>query len=151
MFSWTPRTADLNRPVTPRDLLRHDRRAIFAHVMSWGLALTLLPAVFLGLFLAYAEDVPRRVEFGDLVLLAAQQFLAPALLLGMTIGVPVAFSRTACGPFALVCLWHGLLHRTPFRLLTFLEDAHLRGVLRQVGSSYEFRHVELQQHLAGSP
>ncbi len=151
LFSWSSRTADLERPVTPRDLLRHDGQAFLAHVMSWGLALPLLFAVFLGLFFAYDKDIPRQVELGDLLLPATQQLLAPALFIGLAIGVPVAFSRTACGPFVLACLWHGLLRRTPFRLLAFLEDAHLRGVLRQIGGSYEFRHVELQQHLAGSP
>jgi hypothetical protein len=33
--------------------------------------------------------------------------------------------------------------------MMFLEDAHRnRGVLRQVGAVYEFRHLELQRHLA---
>ncbi|RVX45162.1 NACHT domain-containing protein [Nonomuraea polychroma] len=36
----------------------------------------------------------------------------------------------------------------PWRLWRFLEDAHLRGVLRQVGGAWQFRHVLLQTHLA---
>ena len=31
---------------------------------------------------------------------------------------------------------------------TFLADAYRRGVLRQSGAVYQFRHVRLQQHLA---
>jgi len=32
--------------------------------------------------------------------------------------------------------------------VTFLADAHQRGVLRQAGAVYQFRHLELQRHLA---
>jgi len=32
--------------------------------------------------------------------------------------------------------------------MPFLEDAHQRGVLRQQGAVYQFRHVMLQTHLA---
>jgi hypothetical protein len=38
--------------------------------------------------------------------------------------------------------------RLPWRVLPFLEDAHRRGVLRQVGATYQFRHIRLQQQLA---
>ncbi|WP_436954287.1 hypothetical protein [Streptomyces sp. SudanB182_2057] len=38
----------------------------------------------------------------------------------------------------------------PRDLMTFLRDAHEhRGVLRQVGPVYQFRHLDLQRHLAG--
>jgi hypothetical protein len=30
----------------------------------------------------------------------------------------------------------------------FLADAHQRGVLRQAGAVYQFRHIELQHRLA---
>ncbi|MFC9685685.1 NACHT domain-containing protein [Streptomyces sp. NPDC056948] len=36
----------------------------------------------------------------------------------------------------------------PLRLMTFLEDAHQRGVLRQAGGVYSFRHIELRDRLA---
>jgi hypothetical protein len=32
--------------------------------------------------------------------------------------------------------------------MTFLGDAHRRGVLRQAGAVYQFRHARLQDHLA---
>jgi hypothetical protein len=37
----------------------------------------------------------------------------------------------------------------PVPVLPFLADAHRRGVLRQVGSTYQLRHAELQRRLAG--
>jgi hypothetical protein len=36
----------------------------------------------------------------------------------------------------------------PWRLFAFLEDAHRRGVLRQAGTVWQFRHALLQDHLA---
>jgi hypothetical protein len=38
--------------------------------------------------------------------------------------------------------------RLPWRTLSFLADAHRRGVLRQVGGAYQFRHIRLQEQLA---
>ncbi|CCH33067.1 hypothetical protein ABZ816_33675 [Actinosynnema sp. NPDC047251] len=38
--------------------------------------------------------------------------------------------------------------RLPVRIVAFLDDAHRRGVLRQVGATYQFRHLRLHQYLA---
>ncbi|MBV9484834.1 MAG: hypothetical protein JO246_02130 [Frankiaceae bacterium] len=45
-------------------------------------------------------------------------------------------------------LWLGLRGRLPLRAMAFLDDAHRRGVLRQFGAVYQFRHGRLQDHLA---
>jgi hypothetical protein len=40
-------------------------------------------------------------------------------------------------------------HHVPWDLMAFLQDAHEhRGVLRQAGAVYQFRHINLQHHLA---
>ncbi|MGI8334433.1 NACHT domain-containing protein [Actinomadura scrupuli] len=38
--------------------------------------------------------------------------------------------------------------RLPWRTMAFLADAHRRGVLRQAGALYQFRHIRLQEQLA---
>lgn len=38
--------------------------------------------------------------------------------------------------------------RLPWRTTSFLADAHRRGVLRQAGAAYQFRHIRLQEQLA---
>jgi len=48
-------------------------------------------------------------------------------------------------------IWLALRHRLPWRLMGFLADAHRRGVIRQAGAVYQFRHIELQQRLATRP
>ena len=44
--------------------------------------------------------------------------------------------------------WLALRRRLPWKLMGFLADAHRRGVLRQAGAVYQFRHIELQHRLA---
>jgi hypothetical protein len=43
--------------------------------------------------------------------------------------------------------WEGQL---PRHLMQFLDDAHRLGLLRAVGPVYQFRHAELQDHLAAA-
>ncbi|MEV0237801.1 hypothetical protein [Nonomuraea sp. NPDC050786] len=52
---------------------------------------------------------------------------------------------------ATIALLHlGPSGRLPFRLMRFLHDLHQLGVLRTVGPFYQFRHVELRDHLAAA-
>ncbi|MFD7897398.1 hypothetical protein [Streptomyces sp. NPDC059743] len=44
-------------------------------------------------------------------------------------------------------IWLPLTGRLPWAVSAFLQDAHRRGVLRQVGAVYQFRHARLQDHL----
>ncbi|CAK7287034.1 hypothetical protein SGPA1_41294 [Streptomyces misionensis JCM 4497] len=38
--------------------------------------------------------------------------------------------------------------RLPWAVAAFLDDAYQRGVLRQAGAVYQFRHARLQSRLA---
>jgi hypothetical protein len=72
------------------------------------------------------------------------------LVFGLGFGLVVGLRQTAWGWFAVARCWLALRGRLPWRLMGFLADAHQqRGVLRQAGAVYQFRHVELQRHLAG--
>jgi hypothetical protein len=68
---------------------------------------------------------------------------------GLTFGI-AALLDYAWTAFLIARLWLGVTGRLPFRLAAFLADAHRRGVLRQVGARYEFRHARFQQHLLGT-
>lgn len=61
-----------------------------------------------------------------------------------------ALALTAWGQLAVARIWLALTGRLPWRLMTFLDEAHRRGVLRQSGAHYEFRHLRMQQRLAAS-
>jgi hypothetical protein len=43
--------------------------------------------------------------------------------------------------------WLALTGRLPWPVMTFLRDAHRRGLLRQSGGVYQFRHARLQDQL----
>ncbi|WP_394618876.1 DMT family transporter [Lentzea sp. JNUCC 0626] len=68
-------------------------------------------------------------------------------LFGLAVGLSVCLSR-AWGAFGCTRLWLAACGHIPVRFMTFLDDAHRRGVLRQVGAVYQFRHARLQERLA---
>jgi hypothetical protein len=81
-------------------------------------------------------------------------FVGPAT--GLLVGVGMAISMAEySGPsltpwqtYEVTRIWLAARHRLPWPLMGFLEDAHRRGVLRQAGAVYQFRHIELQRRLA---
>lgn len=81
--------------------------------------------------------------------------LQEAILLGATGGLGGAtayvFAFTAWGQWlTLSRIWLPITRRLPWDTAAFLEDAYQRGVLRQAGAVYQFRHIRLQRHLAQS-
>lgn len=78
--------------------------------------------------------------------------LAVGMAGGITVGLVFASLQAAWGRYTIARTWLALRRKVPWRIAGFLTDAHVnRGVLRQVGSVYQFRHAELQRHLAGRP
>jgi hypothetical protein len=73
-------------------------------------------------------------------------------LVGLGYGTTYALFGRAWGRWLIYARLPMLLgRRHPVRLLTFWEDAHRRGVLRQAGAVYQFRHAHLLEHLATQP
>ncbi|MCX5364890.1 NACHT domain-containing protein [Streptomyces sp. NBC_00124] len=136
---------DLAGPADAAALLRNDRRTLATCTVTAAL---LLAAVF------GAQDLSvvtvARLWFPDTLFTDGYGWLSlsgliPALLMGLAVGLrQTAWSRYAVARWQLV-LRAGL----PRDLMAFLADAHeQRGVLRRVGAVYQFRHIELQHHLA---
>jgi NACHT domain len=63
-------------------------------------------------------------------------------------GTTISFQYTAWPSYEVARIWLALHHRLPWALTAFFTDAHKRGVLRQAGAVYQFRHIELQHRLA---
>jgi hypothetical protein len=70
---------------------------------------------------------------------------------GVVAGSRSSIWKTAWPPYIFASVWLAMRHQLPWRLSSLLVDAHQRGVLRQVGAVYQFRHIELQRHLAAWP
>jgi hypothetical protein len=79
-------------------------------------------------------------------------WLVAGLTYGLLVGLIGGLARlvvSAWGGWLLFArLWLPLAGRLPWRPKRFLEDAHHRGVLRQAGAVYQFRHAQLRDHLA---
>ena len=77
--------------------------------------------------------------------------LGPGLSYGITFGCGIAavtMLPRAWGTYTVNRTWLALRGHLPWQLMAFLTDAHRRGVLRQSGGVYQFRHARLQHHLA---
>lgn len=78
--------------------------------------------------------------------------LANGLIIGEVSGVASGLvgglANRAWPAFLVASGWLAVRHRFPLRLMVFLDDAYRLGLLRVVGSAYQFRHAELQDDLA---
>lgn len=70
---------------------------------------------------------------------------------GITVAFGGALSVTAWGQWIVFCrVWLPLRGKLPWRTAAFLEDARRRGVLRQNGGYYQFRHEHLKKCILSS-
>ena len=137
-FKIMPRAAPrLNKLASPRGVLARDRAATLYMAVFFGFFFVVLFGVIAGIIVwVLVGPVPGFV-FG---------FAFPNYL-----GLYSSLSYTAWPSYVLVRGWLALHRRLPWSLMDFLADAHQRGVLRQAGSVYQFRHIDLQHWLATQP
>jgi len=118
---------------SPQAMLARDRRAALLLMLVAGLAA--------GLGFGLGATLAGGLRFG----------LAVGLAAGFVAGLFVSWTRTAWPSYILTTGWLAFRHRLPWPLMNFLADAHERGVLRQAGAVYQFRHIDLQHRLASRP
>ncbi|MEV0845046.1 NACHT domain-containing protein [Streptomyces sp. NPDC049954] len=125
--------SDLTTEVGAAPLLALDRRICLTFAPMGGLASGLITP-----FTIFAVPSPAEV--------------AITVGCGVIIGLAVGAFHTAWADFVASRTYLAIRRRVPWRLMPFLQDAHEhRGVLRQIGTVYQFRHIELQRHLAQQP
>jgi hypothetical protein len=124
-FGFMPVRRDLGAATRPRKLVRTDRRmtliAMFTLAVGAAASLVLMPDIW---------NWPVTLTFA---------FALGFVLVGLTNPWPAYVAASA---------YLALRKMLPWHLMDFLEDAHERGVLRQAGAVYQFRHIELQRQLA---
>ncbi|GGZ94181.1 NACHT domain-containing protein [Streptomyces echinoruber] len=131
--------------VTPRSLLRADRVSALTLAVNYSVtgprrwcleAVVLLPLVFVNTWSDHAgAGVAGPATWATVV----SGTLVITVLHGIT--------NTAWGRHAAARVVLAATGRLPWRTMAFLEDAHARGVLRQSGGVFQFRHARLQEHL----
>jgi hypothetical protein len=90
--------------------------------------------------------VTSMSELGIIVSSRPHASWAAATFLSLSAGLGVAAS-SAWGRFVANRIWLWSRGKSPLRMMAFLDDAVRRGVLRQVGPTYQFRHTLLQESL----
>ncbi|MFD2419951.1 helix-turn-helix domain-containing protein [Amycolatopsis pigmentata] len=133
---------DLNSAASPLTMLRANRTTVIRQVLALAPALAL--AITFG---------------GTLVVASLQGLLGPLVwgLGGLATGVvgglsgalSYALAFTAWGQWLVLSrVWLPVTGKLPWSVPVFLDDAYHRGVLRQTGAVYQFRHARFQDHLA---
>jgi hypothetical protein len=128
--------------VSPSQLVRTDRATALREGFTLGVFVSILLWLTLWLTFQPATGLPLgRVVGPGIVLLHTAILTAGATLIWMLL-------VTVSGSWLIARFWLPLTGRLPWRIMEFLGDAHRRGVLRQAGGVYQFRHARLQDHLA---
>jgi len=135
------RPADVRRGSTPELLLRRDRMAFLSLASSTGTSACVVIGVTFGLTMARSSDTVIGIIVG----------LVTGVVGGFVVGATVGVTRAAWGWFTFTRVCLAVSGRLPWRLMPFLADARDRGVLRQRGVVYQFRHRDLRDHLAAQP
>ncbi|MFI1629066.1 NACHT domain-containing protein [Streptomyces noursei] len=132
--------ADTATAVGPAALLALDRRA-YRNLAILGTAVGTIVWVPIFCILGWMAN-PVASFYGTVA----------GVLFALAFGLMFASARTAWGAFTVTRWTLALRGRLPRDLMGFLSDAHeRRGVLRQVGVAYQFRHIDLQHRLADRP
>jgi hypothetical protein len=134
LMAWAEAPSLTGHTNTPLTSWRADRALNLVRAAPFGFVIA--PAVGLAIGLLSGPAVGLGIG------LWAGFTLGPAL--GLATGDHHAWPAYLVATYRLA--WAG---RLPRRLMPFLDDVHRLGLLRAVGPIYQFRHAELQDHLAG--
>ncbi|GHC32074.1 helix-turn-helix domain-containing protein [Streptomyces cinnamoneus] len=134
---------DIRSAINPASLLRTNCRTVTAQLLVW--------APTFGLLVGFGAGVAIRLLPALLgpIAWSAESSIKMGLISGLCGALSYSLSLTAWGQWVVFSrIWLPLTGRLPWSLVAFLEDAYERGVLRQAGAVYQFRHARLQDHLA---
>ncbi|MEU6076029.1 NACHT domain-containing protein [Micromonospora sp. NPDC047074] len=146
---WLNTPADTIRSPSPPASLRDDRtasvlRTFVAVFLTWlavGLVIgTVVPVVvdpYAGLAVGLAGGLVAGVAAG----------LADRHAAGNRDGFSAGLVGSGWAWSLVSRSWLAATGKLPWNLTGFLDDAHRRGVLRQAGAVYQFRHASLQERL----
>ncbi|MFD9904636.1 hypothetical protein [Streptomyces sp. NPDC059063] len=138
LFGLSSHKPDLAVTIGPVTLFALDRRIFLVSALASALTLG---------FVFGLTGEPT----GGLPLVELAAALTFGLLVGLAVGLMPGPGAAAWPDYAAARACLAMRGKTPWNLMAFLQDAHRRGVLRQAGAVYQFRHLDLQHHLTRQP
>jgi hypothetical protein len=152
LFLWLVFPADVTRAIGPSSTMKTDRNAamfrggviaiLAVAVLTFSsFLLARMPVIVAGPISSVKERIFEPFPFEARFLVLALWPLAAG---------PLAFTLSTWARFQVAKAWLAAQGKVPWGLMRFLGDAHARGVLRQAGATYQFRHVRLQQQLSSA-
>jgi hypothetical protein len=128
---------------SPGAALSRDARAFWTTALSAGFAAAAF--AFVGDGMASIFEVNAKFSFPLLV----KDGLGVGLSAGIVVGFVFGAYHATSPSFVIARVWLWLRRELPWGFMAFLADAHTeRGVLRENGAVYEFRHLEIADYLA---
>ncbi|WP_283139292.1 hypothetical protein [Rhizohabitans arisaemae] len=135
LMNWVAVPAGAEQAAAPMTSWRADRTVHLVRTTVFGLTF--------GLAVWLAFELGFTLGFELAIWLAV--WFAFGFTVGLTMGKHQAWLAYLVATYRLA-----LTKRLPRALMPFLDDAHRLGLLRAVGPIYQFRHAELQDHLANA-
>ncbi|MFI7351850.1 NACHT domain-containing protein [Streptomyces sp. NPDC049936] len=141
LLRWMRHTVSPDDLTNPTSSVRDDRRICLLTGAAGAVLITLpdIPLV-LSATEVFAEDVSLSV--------LVVGYLWSKLPLVGPVGLVLALAAFAWPHYTIARLLIAARGQLPWRLQSFLSEAHRLGLLRQVGSVYQFRHARLRERLA---
>jgi len=139
LTAWAEAPTPTGRANTPLTSWRADRTLNLMRTVTIGLTCGLTGGLAGG-FAAAAANPPAFA-------------LAVGVTYGLTFGLTAGLAAGRHHAWMAYVITTRRLARTrqqPRKLMLFLDDAHRLGLLRTVGPIYQFRHADLQDHLAST-
>jgi hypothetical protein len=134
---------DIDSAVNPRSLLTTNRATVITQLLVWAPTFGAVVGFGSGAAVDLLQEPP------DPLALSSGARLLGGTISGLGGALGYALTLTAWGQWLVLSrIWLPLTGRLPWAVITFLEDAYQRGVLRKAGAVYQFRHARLQHHLA---
>ncbi|MFF1609545.1 NACHT domain-containing protein [Amycolatopsis sp. NPDC058278] len=121
-------------PQTPTVTFRRDTKLLYLYSLVFGVGFAFVGLVF-GLGFVFEFELAALVGLGFVFGLAAGFAFGLGQSSGKYLVAIVVLRAKGC---------------PSLRLLTFLDDAHRVGILREAGAVYQFRHAKLQDRLAAT-
>ncbi|MCA6092198.1 helix-turn-helix domain-containing protein [Streptomyces sp. SCA3-4] len=134
---------DIRSAINPVSLLRGNCRTVTAQLLVWAPTFGLLVGFGAGVAIRFLPALLGPIAWNTV------SSIKMGLISGLCGALSYSLSLTAWGQWVVFSrIWLPLTGRLPWSVVGFLEDAYERGVLRQAGAVYQFRHARLQDHLA---